>query len=379
MLTDATIEELRADTPGANSVCHFNVAGAGLMSRATIDAVNEQLLLEATVGSMEAGVMAATKLQEARRLVARLLNASSEEIYFQPSGSAAWGSAFAALPAWSAGDRVLVSRQEWGSNLTMIERKAATCGAIVEVMPCKEDGSVDVQALRARMDDRVRLIALTWLPANGGLINDAAGVGAIARTANVPYFIDAGQAVGQLPVDVRALQCDVLKTAGRKHLRGPRGTALLYVRSGFLPSLTPAYTDVQALAFEMHEQPMAMIAGLHCALALAQELGVTNTWLRVQQLAELVRRELAAVPNVQLQDIGTQHSGLISFTTSRLKPMELKEALAKEHINIGANGIAYTPLDMRARQLDAIARVSISYLNTENDIHRLIAVLRRHA
>jgi cysteine desulfurase / selenocysteine lyase len=379
MLTDLLIEQLRADTPGTQTVCHFNVAGAGLMSRSTINAIQEQLMLEAKMGAIEASAYVAPALLETRRLAARLLNALPEEIYFQSSVSAAWGSAFAALPSWTRGDRVLVSRQEWGSNVTMIERKAAASGAAVEVMPCNDDGTVDVQALRQVIDERVKLIALTWLPANGGLINDAAGVGAIAREANIPYFVDAGQAVGQLPVDVQALQCDVLKSAGRKYLRGPRGTSLLYVRSGFLPQLTPPFLDVQGMPFEMHEQSIAVLMGLRDALSLALKLGVENTWSRVQQMASTARSELRKVPGITLRDIGGAQSGLVSFTAQRHSPMELKQLLNQEHINIGANGVAYTPLDMKARNLDNIARVSVSYLSTEDEVHRLVTTLRRVA
>ena len=77
------------------------------------------------------------------------------------------------------------------------------------------------------LDERVRLIALTWLPANGGLINPAAAIGEVARRHGIAYFVDAAQAVGQLPVDVARIGCDVLSGAGRKALRGPRGTGLL--------------------------------------------------------------------------------------------------------------------------------------------------------
>ncbi len=101
---------------------------------------------------------------------------------------------------------------------------ARRTGAVVEVIPDDADGVLDPEALERMIDDRVRLIAITWVPTNGGLVNPAAAVGRIARAHAIPYLLDARQAVGQMPVDVAALGCDMLSATGHcKFLRGPRG------------------------------------------------------------------------------------------------------------------------------------------------------------
>ncbi|MDP9708515.1 UNVERIFIED_ORG: selenocysteine lyase/cysteine desulfurase [Pseudomonas fluorescens] len=379
------ILRLRAATPGCAQVIHFNHAGASLPSHATLDAVIDQLQREALGGPMES---ADNRVQErARNAAAALLNAQPEDIAFASSGSAAWSQAFNALGPWQPGERILVGRHEWAGNLACIA-EAVKAGARLEVIPCDAHGAVDPHALAQMIDGQVRLIALTWLPANGGLINPAAQIGNVARRHGIPYFIDAGQALGQLPCDVQALQCDVLKGAGRKFLRGPRGTALMYIRPQFLQRLLPVQRDVlsapwdgkrftlrdDARRFETSEVSLALLAGLANALEEYNRLGAIPVRQRIEQLSSGLRQRLKAIPGLTLRDLGAanQQSGLIAFTLEGWDSVALKQTLAERRINIGANGVAYTPLDMQARGLTNIARVAVSYLNTQEEIDVLL-------
>jgi selenocysteine lyase/cysteine desulfurase len=336
------VARLRDEAPGCASGAHFNHAGASLANAATVEAVTGHLRHEALHGAMEAAAGAAGTIAAARADAAALLGAAADEVAFTTSGSAGFGLAFAALPKLRAGDRILVGRQEWGSNLATMRAAADRAGAGVEEIPCRDDGSVDPDALAAMIDDRVRLVSLTWLPANGGLVNDAAAVGRVARGAGVPYFVDAGQALGQMPVDVGAIGCDVLAGAGRKYLRGPRGTALLYVRSGFAERLDPAFLDVQsapwsgtgparrtdARLFEMAETPVALLLGLAVALSQARSIGADAIRQRIRHLADGLRAQLAGIAGVTVRDLGTERSGLVSFTLDGMEAQDLRERLA---------------------------------------------------
>ncbi|MBQ9353838.1 aminotransferase class V-fold PLP-dependent enzyme [Phyllobacterium sp.] len=390
------IEQLRSETPGCAISIHFNHSGSSLPSNAVLAAVTEHLQRESLYGPMEAAANAAGLIDEARADAAGLIGAAPAEIAFSSSGSAAWGLSFAALPPLVAGDRILVGRQEWGGNLSTMQAAARRAGARVETIPMNEDGSVDAHALAAMIDDRVRLVALTWLPANGGLINDAAAIGRVTRAAGIPYFIDAAQALGQLPVDVSAIGCDMLKGSGRKFLRGPRGAAILYLRKAFLETLEPAYLDVlsstwgedgplmraDAQRFETSEKPIALLLGLGAALKQARSLGMGAIRQRIRELSGQLRGQLAAIPGVAIHDLGTEKSGLVSFTVAGIAPQALRGKLAEKRITIAANGIPYTPLDMTARGLNEIARASVSYLNTTDEIDRLcdnVAALARQA
>jgi selenocysteine lyase/cysteine desulfurase len=390
MITEDMVEKLRRSTPGCADGIHLNHAGASLPSQATVDAIAAHLALEARVGLMEAAEMVAEELEAARACAARLIGGKQPEIAFGTSGSASWGMAFLALPALKAGDRILVGRHEWGGSLATLVRAAEIAGATVETIPCREDGGVDAEALAGMIDERVRMVCLTWLPANGGLINDAAAVGRVAREAGVAYLVDAGQALGQVPVDVEQIGCDILAATCRKHLRGPRGTSLLYVRSSLREKLSPPFVDVRsapfvegrpvlrndACMFETSEQPIALRLGLAKALHDAETLGTAATAERIEGLASDLRGKLAEVPRVVLRDLGTRKSGIVSFTMDGVAAQEVRKRLALRKIAIGANGIAYSPLDMAARGLTEIARMSVSYLNTTAEVEQAVEAVR---
>lgn len=390
-LTASTVEALRAQTPGTQTTVHFNHAGASLPSAATLQAIQAHLQREATQGPMEAGVASRELTEKARALAARLLNADPAEVALTGGNSPGWGAAFAALEPWLPGDRLLVGRHEWGGNLAVMRLKAQRAGATLETIPSDDSGCVDAQALEAMLDERVRLIALTWLPANGGLINPAAAVGSVARRHGIPYFVDAAQAVGQLPVDVAQIGCDVLSGAGRKALRGPRGTGLLYVRRGFLDRLTPAFVDTHsaplgadgepvlrpdAARLESAEASLALRCGLANALREALDIGLPAIRARIDATAESLRTELAAIPGITVLDQGRERSGLVSFNVAGQDAVSVQRAMAAQGITIGSNGVPYTPLDMQARGLTQIARASVSYLTNDAEIDRLLQGLR---
>lgn len=383
------IGQIRAETPGCSMVHHFNHSGCSLPPLQVTRAVTEHLEREALYGPSEMGFVVAEQVQATRRAAAQLLNASEEEVALTGSGSQGWGLAFSSLPPLHAGDRILIGRHEWGGNLSTIHRAAERVGARVEVVPCEDDGCISPEGLAAMIDERVRLIALTWLPATNGLINSAAAIGKIARNAGIPYFVDAGQALGQLPVDVEAIGCDVLKGAGRKFLRGPRGTALLYVRRSFLDTLETPYLDVlsgpwkdgapnprnDARRFETSENAFALQIGLGEAIRYALALGIEAIRDRIDVLAADLREQLSAVACVRIHDGGQAKSGIVSFTVDGLSPQDVRRALLAEKINVAVVPAAYTPLDMMARGLSEVLRASVSYFTTHEEIGLLTSAI----
>lgn len=242
---DINLSLARADTPGVKHVAHLNNAGASLPPKPVIDAVTDHLLLESELGPYEAAERAQAAVERGRGAVAELIDCHGDELAMFESATRAWGAALSSIPL-GAGDRVLISPMEYGSSYLAFLHLAHRTGSHVEVLPVDADGLVSAADLRDRVDERVKLIAMTHVPMHDGLIYPVASIGAVAREFEIPYLVDASQSVGQLPVDVREIGCDMLVGCGRKFLRGPRGTGFLYVRREILDRLEPPFLDLHA-------------------------------------------------------------------------------------------------------------------------------------
>ncbi len=323
--------------------------------------------------------------------VASLIGAAPQEIALVESATRAWDMAFYALSvSFRPGDRILTSRAEYASNVIGLLQVARRTGARVEVIPDDETGQLSVEALAAMLDERVRLVAISWIPTQGGLVNPAAAVGAVTGRAEVPYLVDACQAVGQLPVDVDALGCDFLAATGRKYLRAPRGTGFLYVRQERWADLEPPFLDVHAAQwahgdrivvrddarrFESWEHSVANRLGLGAAVDYALDLGADAIAARVLTLAAALRAQLAAIPGLTLHDLGREQCGIVTFTIDGIDVYELAARLRAEAINISVSTIDFARYDFEARGLEAVARASVHYYNTENELTRLVEAL----
>ena len=378
------VERARKETPGCRNVLHFNNAGASLMPQPVIDALQEHLELEAEKGGYEAFEAARSRYDSTYVSLARLLNCDSSEIALVENATRAWDMAFYGMP-FRAGDRILTAMATYASNYLAMLQVSRRTGAVVEVIPDDEFGQVSVERLRERMDDDVRLIALTHVPTNGGLVNPAAEVGRVARAAGVPFLLDACQSVGQLPLDVAAIGCDFLSGTGRKFLRGPRGTGFLYVRKGALDLLEPPFIDLHAATwtgpgsyelqpgakrFENWEGFVAGKIALGVAVEYALGWGVDQIWERVQRLGALLRETLDEIPGVTVHDAGRVKGGIVTFSHERVDAEAIKAWLSALDINVTTSSREYALLDTDARNLPRIVRASVHYYNTQEEIGR---------
>jgi cysteine desulfurase/selenocysteine lyase len=383
------VARAREETPGCAHVIHFNNAGASLMPRPVLERVLDHLRMEAEIGGYEAEEREEAALARVYDSVAGLIGAQREEIAIVEHATRAWDLAFYSL-RFGPGDRILTSNAEYASNYIAFLQRRRRTGATIDIVPSDETGQISVRALEKMIDSHVRLIALTWIPTNGGLVNPARAVGAVARRTGVPFLLDACQAVGQMQVDVEEIGCDMLAATGRKFLRGPRAVGFLYVRREFLEGLEPAFLDMHgatwvshdnyeyrkdARRFENFESNAATKLGLGAAVDYAMAWGLEAIRDRAWSLAAQLRDRLARVPDVTVRDIGAEKCAIVTFTQKGRSAGEIKSALAKQQINVTVTGVAATRLDMEARGLTSMVRASVHYYNTEEEIERFCSAL----
>lgn len=389
-LSSHDIEQLRRDTPGVEHVVHFNHAGASLMPQAVIDTTVGHIQREGEIGGYEAADEAADRQEAVYGSIAKMLGATPSEIAIIENATRAWDMAFYAI-AFAPGDRILTSVAEYASNviafLQMRDR-----GVSVEVVPNDEAGQMSIAALEAMLDERVKVVAVSHMPTNGGLVQPAAAIGSLAKDAGAIYLLDACQTVGQMPVDVGEIQCDILSATSRKYLRGPRGAGFLYVRESLIESLAPPMLDLRAATwtaadsytirddarrFENWERSVASVLGMGVAIDLALGIGLGRIWSAIERQAAHLRERLGALPGVTIHDLGEVKGGIVTFDVAGQPAPDIVEALRADRINTVVSRITSTRYDMEARGLAELVRASVHYLTTDEEIDALCGAVER--
>ncbi|CAE8651234.1 unnamed protein product [Polarella glacialis] len=375
----------------------LNSAGSSLPPAPVADMLTDYLADEEMRGGYATADRRSAELEAFYPAVARLLGCQENEVAFTESATRSWTLLFHSL-RFAPGDRIITSASDYGSNFVGYLQARDRCGTEIVVIPDDASGQIDLEKLRsAAAEPRARLISLNHVPTGGGVVQPAREVGAIARELGIPFLLDACQSVGQLQVDVKELGCDMLTATGRKFLRGPRGTGLLFVREGFLPQLDPFPLDQEgarlishcemerrpdARCFEHYEYNFAGKAALAVAVNYALHWGLPAIEARVKDLAQRLRRGLAQLPGVVVTDTGRELCGIVTFTVewahegifsaSKLKALLQAKGLALSASEAGGGG---STVWFQGRGLSGVVRASPHYFNTEEEVDLCITVV----
>jgi selenocysteine lyase/cysteine desulfurase len=388
-MREPLLDRWRSDTPGCANVIHLNNAGAGLMPKPVIEAVVGHIEREAMVGGYESADDAADAIGDTYESVARLVSAQARNIAIVENATVAFFQALSAFD-FQPGDVIVTTRNDYVSNqiayLSLAKRRGIEIHRAADVGA----GGVDPQSVRELLrHPRARLLAVTWVPTNSGLMQPVDVLGAIAEESGVPYLVDACQAVGQLPVDVSRLRCDFLSATARKFLRGPRGIGFLYVADRALQrGDSPLYIDMRganwitadsyqladgARRFENWESACSLVLGLGAAARYAIDAGIERCSARALMLAATVRSKLSEFSRVL--DRGEALAAIVTADMGR-NAAEVVASLRQQRINVSATFRQWAIIDMQEKHAESAVRISPHYYNTEEEVDAVIEALR---
>ena len=388
---DIDVEQVRADTPACLEQAFLDAAGSALPSVQVVDTVIAHLRREAEVGGYVAMFEAEERIKACSVSLGRLVGLPASNIAIQTSATDAWMRGLQAIPL-ERSDRILTTRAEYGSNMLPMLQLSGQLGVSVEIIPDGPDGAADPSALGELLDDRVKVVAITHASSQNGRLVDAAAIGAQLRAVNSQawYLLDACQSVGQVPVDVPGIGCDVLAATGRKFLRGPRGTGFLALSGRALAKLNPAYPDMfgstwlggesyesnpDASRFQTFEMSYAGLLGLGVAADHALGIGLPAIRERIGYLAQTLRSLLDEVPGVRVLDVGTEKTGIVVFATSDEDAGTRAAELRSQGITVVPVSRPTNPNDYDSYQSACVLRASPHIYNTEADLQALARAL----
>lgn len=387
------LDRLRADTASAARHIHLNNAGAALQPRPVVEAVIEHLRLEEELGGYEAADAAAGRIEAAYEAVAGLVGGTASQIAMVEHATAGFVAALSSVP-FRPGDVILTTRHDYTSNQIQYLNLADRFGVKVVRAPDGPDGGVDTGAMRDLIHRRrPRIVAMTHVPTNSGLVQDVAAVGEACRERDVLFLVDACQSVGQMPVNADAIGADFLSATGRKFLRGPRGSGFLWVSERVLDAgLVPLFPDLRgtdwiaadltqpspdARRFETWEFSWALVIGLGVAADYATTVGLAAIHDRVRSLASGMRRRLEDIEGMRVLDRGAELCGIVTATHERIPAGRLRDELREAGVHASWLARESAVLDFDDKETETALRLSPHYYNTGDEVDAAMEILAR--
>ncbi|MEM9059088.1 MAG: aminotransferase class V-fold PLP-dependent enzyme [Pseudomonadota bacterium] len=361
---------------------YLNAAGHGLPDTAVRARMIRQLQCEDEIGPIEAEAEAAEEVRAVRGKAARLLGAHEDEIALPPWTTSGWNAAVLSLSL--EGRRVLAAPGEWASNVALLQRR----GADVETMPLDDQGRLDVEVLAERIDEDVAAICAPLVCSLTGERYPLERVGDLPRPEACAFVVDAAQAAGQVPVNVDALNADIVAAPVRKWLRGPRGTGILYVRRSWLERMTPSlvadYGGVRWTGHAFEDRPdaqrfeaMGVFATQRLGMGVALDLYAENGASIEASIAGLSAhvRAAARIAGIMLAGVEDRTSGIVTLRMSAERTKTAMERLTAAGIMVKAPGMDCEPLRNPATHQGGFLRISPHVYNTPDEIDRLFEVI----
>jgi len=377
-----------ANNPG---LVFLDTAASAQKPRAVIDGIADYYRNDyANVhrGVYELSARSTERFEQTRRTVRKFINAADDsEIVFVRGATEAinlvansWGATFL-----KAGDQVLISELEHHANIVPWQLLRDRIGIELVVAPMDASLGLDLEAFRARLSERTKLVAVTHVANVTGHIPPVEAIVRLAHAVGAKVLVDGCQAVPRLPVDVRALGADFYVFSGHK-CYGPTGIGVLYGKRDILAAMPPwqgggdmilSVTHAKTIfqdapqRFEAGTPDIAGAIGLDLALRYLSDIGMAAVCAHEQALTAYAWERLSSQPGVKLVNAGGNGIGVVSFTVDGIHPHDLATIFADRNVAVRAGHHCAQPL-MEKLGLPATARASFGIYSDEADVEALV-------
>jgi cysteine desulfurase/selenocysteine lyase len=385
--------QIRADTPALGTYAHFSHGSNSLPPECVFDRQRAWLSAEAQYGTHRSLIMFKEELDAVRRVAASLIGAQEHQIVLVDSTSRAWALAFAAACARDKQVDVIATEHEWGANVMNILAARAQ-GRIAHLRVLYDGDTSASKQVDAALKDvhraRMPIVALQAVNPVDGAATDMSGIGKAVHDRDGLLFVDASHAVGQLPVDVGAMDCDVLVFPARKWLRGAKGVSVLYLSDRALRQLgVPPSLDIASAAWvssERHEphldrrrfEAFEFSPGVRLALKAACEYAIGLGLGKIATQAMIVRQKvehaLADLPVLRALSIDNP-TALMTYRVHAPMAKQLLNRLEARGVNASLITTQYSRWALQARGADVLLRLTPHYFTTDAEIMQLRDVL----
>jgi cysteine desulfurase / selenocysteine lyase len=399
-LSALDVERIRADFPilalevRGQPLVYLDNAATSQKPRAVIDALTRYY--ERENGNIHRGVHylseTATELYDRTRETARrFFNARhAHEIIFTRGTTeginlvaASFGQAFV-----KAGDEVVISAMEHHSNIVPWQLLCERAGAVLKVIPVTDAGELDLDAYRALLSERTRLVAVVHISNALGTINPVAEIVRLAHDAGAAVLIDGAQSAPHARVDLQELGCDFFTCSGHKML-GPTGASILYGTEEWLERMPPwmgggdmiehvsfertTYARLPS-KFEAGTPSIGDVVAYRHAFEYLEQVGMERVAAHEHALLAYATERVRDVPGLRVVGTAEQKAGVLSFVMDCAHPHDIGTILDGHGIAVRAGHHCAQPL-MRRLGLAATARASFSLYNTPDEVDALVRAL----
>ncbi len=331
--------------------------------------------------------------EEARCRVARFINAPSERQVIFVRGTTEGINLVAQTfgrQRIRSGDEILISTLEHHSNIVPWQLVAEAQGAVIKVIPIDDRGVLDLEAYRALLNERTRIVALSHVSNAIGTVVPIVEMCREAHQKGIPVVVDGAQSAPHMKVDMQALDCDFFVFSGHK-IFGPTGIGVLYGKDEWLRDMPPYEGGggmIQSVTFEKTrflEFPgrfeagtphIAGSIGLAAALDFVEEIGIDKIAAYEEEILHYATEQFSSIDGLRILGTAPQKAAVLSFVLDEAHPHDISTFLDQDGIAIRAGHHCAQPL-MKRLGVSGTARASFSIYNTREEVDKVADSLRK--